>query len=326
MQAVALSALLSLGLSATPGGSPLTSRPRAIVFTDCDGTMLQTDHTLSTAASEMLHTLAQRGVLVVPATGRARAGGWTDAVLNAHPVLNMGNPGVYINGCSAFNEVGEPLASTWLPEPVVERVLKWFEESTDEGVRSGGLVSYVGGEALYTTNNSGSGSSALYERLAALGDSPPRQVSAIPTQSVYKMIALFEDDDAAQAAKQSLAEVVGGGTASAELTQALPGYIEVVPAGASKATACAALLERWGCTWADAIAIGDGSNDLPMLVAAAEGGGTSIAMGNAGEAVQREAQFVVPSNSEDGWVEAMERFVLAKLDQRVAEQQQTPGS
>ena len=34
----------------------------------------------------------------------------------------------------------------------------------------------------------------------------------------------------------------------------------------------------------------------------------------------------MPSNSEDGWVEAMERFVLAKLDQRVAEQQQTPGS
>ena len=165
--------------------------------------MLQPDHTLP-AASEMLHTLHSEESWWCP-TGRARAGGWTDAVLNAHPVLNMGNPGVYINGCSAFNEVGEPLASTWLPEPVVERVLKWFEESTDEGVRSGGLVSYVGGEALYTTDNSGSGSSALYERLAALGDSPPRQVSAIPTQSVFMMLALFEDDDAAQAAKQSLA-------------------------------------------------------------------------------------------------------------------------
>ena len=105
----------------------------------------------------------------------------------------------------------------------------------------------------------------------------------------------------------------GDADVGGQLTQALPGYIEIVPSGATKATACSALLERWGCTWAEAVAIGDGSNDLPMLEAANAGGGTGIAMGNAGEGVKATAQHVVRANDEDGWVEAMEKFVLARL-------------
>ena len=58
-----------------------------------------------------------------------------------------------------------------------------------------------------------------------------------------------------------------------------------------------------------ALAIGDGANDLTMLRAA----GTSVAMGNAAGTVKAEAQHVVGTNAEDGWVEAMERFVLDRL-------------
>ena len=64
---LALTAAASLALSL---GGPKVK----VVFTDCDGTMLTPDHVLSPAASKMLHTLADAGVRVVPATGRARAG------------------------------------------------------------------------------------------------------------------------------------------------------------------------------------------------------------------------------------------------------------
>ena len=88
------------------------------------------------------------------------------------------------------------------------------------------------------------------------------------------MIVLCEDDAIAQRLRPKLEVLLDAG---AELTQALPGYIEVVPTGASKATAAAALLDRWGLTWSDALAIGDGQNDVPMLREA----GTSVAMANA---------------------------------------------
>ena len=126
------------------------------------------------------------------------------------------------------------------------------------------------------------------------------------------MILCCEDDDEAQRIRplmEALMEEEGGDGAAA-LTQALPSYLEVVPSGATKATACAELLRRWGLGWEDAVAIGDGGNDVPMLMAA----GTSIAMQNAGEGVKAIADHTtVSSNAEDGWVEAMEKFVLARL-------------
>ena len=289
--------------------SALVGPPR-VVFTDCDGTMLQPDHTLSDAASEMLHKLDAAGVRVVPATGRARAGIWTKNVLDAHPVLKNGNPGVYINGCSAFDEDGKPLSSTLLPETVVRSVLDWYSSTLASDTMA--LVAYVGGEALYER-----GPRALYDQIEALGDSPPRQVESIPPDQVFKMILVCNTDDEVQQIRPSLSPLVAGteSCAGGQLTQALPGYLEIVPSSASKATACAALLERWGLEWADAVTIGDGSNDLPMLEAARRGGGTSIAMGNAGSVVKSAAAHVVGSNAEDGWVDAMERHVLSLLSQ-----------
>ena len=53
-----LGSLAALVPSPRPG-SGLAPR---VVFTDCDGTMLQPDHTLSPAATAMLHTLHRRTV------------------------------------------------------------------------------------------------------------------------------------------------------------------------------------------------------------------------------------------------------------------------
>ena len=69
---------------------------------------------------------------------------------------------------------------------------------------------------------------------------------------------------------------------------------------------CAAGLHVTG-TWSDALAIGDGQNDVPMLREA----GTSVAMANAKQSVRDAAQFGCASNADDGWVEAMERYVLS---------------
>ena len=146
----------------------------------------------------------------------------------------------------------------------------------------------------------------LVAALGALGDSPPRAVSEVPTAEGYKMILLCGDDTAAARLRPLLPLLLEGGAA---LTQALPGYLEIVPEGATKATACSVLLERWGLRWEEALAIGDGANDLPMLREA----GTSVAMGNAAEGVKAEAQHVVGTNAEDGWVDAMQRFVLDRL-------------
>ena len=94
------------------------------------------------AQSVAARAIADAGVRVVPATGRARAGAWTDAVLT-HPILNNGVPGVYINGCSGFTEAGDELAATHLPPAVVTRVLDWAAGAEAAAWR--GVVDVVAG-------------------------------------------------------------------------------------------------------------------------------------------------------------------------------------
>ena len=82
--------------------------------------------------------------------------------------------------------------------------------------------------------------------------------------------------------------------------------LDILPAGCSKASALHHLAALRGCTLADALAIGDNWNDLPMLEAAGE----AILMGNAPPelialAIER-GWTVGPSNDEDGVAVAIE--------------------
>ena len=54
--------------------------------------------------------------------------------------------------------------------------------------------------------------------------------------------------------------------------------------------------------------IGDMPNDVLMF----EKSGLSIAMGNASTEVQRKARFVTSSNEEEGFANAIEKFILGR--------------
>ncbi len=54
--------------------------------------------------------------------------------------------------------------------------------------------------------------------------------------------------------------------------------------------------------------IGDGPNDMLMFAKA----GLSIAMANGGSEVQQAATFVTTSNAEEGFANAVERFILPR--------------
>ena len=61
-----------------------------------------------------------------------------------------------------------------------------------------------------------------------------------------------------------------------------------------------------GVPLAEIAVIGDGGNDVAMF----ERSGLSIAMGNASPEVQQAADFVTDSNREEGFANAIERFIL----------------
>lgn len=74
------------------------------------------------------------------------------------------------------------------------------------------------------------------------------------------------------------------------------GFFEIMPRGCSKASAMDFLADKLGISMTDTAALGDSSNDIPMLRRAH----IAIAMGNASEDVKVEADHVTTSLEQDG--------------------------
>lgn len=91
-----------------------------------------------------------------------------------------------------------------------------------------------------------------------------------------------------------------------------PYFLELVPLGIDKARSIAVLSEKLGITREEVAAMGDGYNDLSMIKYA----GLGIAMDNAQEPVKAAADYIAPSNDEDGVAIAVERYFLHAFKNR----------
>ena len=83
-------------------------------------------------------------------------------------------------------------------------------------------------------------------------------------------------------------------------------FFEVVPRGCSKATGIAFLRKHKNISYENTYALGDSSNDLPMLEYVKH----SIAMGNASERVKSMASFLTKDVDDDGVAYALRHFRL----------------
>lgn len=83
-------------------------------------------------------------------------------------------------------------------------------------------------------------------------------------------------------------------------------HIQINHVEADKYHGVQALLDITGVSKEAVLGIGDSSNDSPLF----RNAGLKVAMGNATDALKAEADHVVSTVDEDGFAEAMERFVL----------------
>jgi Cof subfamily protein (haloacid dehalogenase superfamily) len=100
------------------------------------------------------------------------------------------------------------------------------------------------------------------------------------------------------------ARAIFGGEASVARSQ--PYYLDVTHPLANKGTALLEFAKLLAIPAAEIAVIGDGGNDVAMFGQA----GLAIAMGNAAPEVQAAADLVTGSNSDDGFAQAVERFIL----------------
>jgi Cof subfamily protein (haloacid dehalogenase superfamily) len=92
----------------------------------------------------------------------------------------------------------------------------------------------------------------------------------------------------------------------ASVARSQPYYLDITHRLANKGVALSEIAKLLAVPLAEIAVVGDSYNDLAMFAR----GGLSIAMGYASPQVQQAADFVTDSNREEGFANAVERFIL----------------
>lgn len=95
-----------------------------------------------------------------------------------------------------------------------------------------------------------------------------------------------------------------------EVTNSIGNNLEAGAKGCSKGEAVAFLAERLGITMDNVMCLGDNYNDMDMIKRA----GIGIAVANGEDNIKSAADYVAKSNNDDGFAEAVYKFVLNRRE------------
>jgi Cof subfamily protein (haloacid dehalogenase superfamily) len=265
--------------------------PIAAVLADVDGTLVTKGKVLTPRAIRAVHQLQERGVLFAVTSGRPPRG----LRMLVEP-LGLNVPMAAFNGGMIV-----------LPDLTVvdERtVVPEVAPAVVEAMRAHGLYVWIyRGTDWYVTDPH----APHAEREARTCQFPPTVVPAYDglLDRAVKIVGVSDDHDLVARAETALRQEFGTYVSAA---RSQPYYLDVTHPTANKGVVVERLSRYFRIPLAQIATIGDQQNDTLMFWLS----GVSIAMGNASEEVQRQATHVTTSNEEEGFAEAIERFVLPR--------------
>lgn len=274
-----------------------------LIGLDLDGTLFNSRKKLTAHTCAVLAKAIQRGIHVVPATGRPRVG--LPQQLLTIPGIQYA---VVTNGAAVCDLCGgKRLFSDCMPRDTAAEILRrtrslkvvqgafigdwgYMEESDRILIRSLDLVpqmqDYLIASRRIVDN--------LEEYVRAQLEGPEKVViNFLKTEAGE---ALFRDETTAIVEEYPGIAYMSGGI----------GNIEIIREGVGKGTALLRLGGYLGIAPEEIMAVGDSENDLDMIQKA----GLGVAMANSEKVILEHADAVTGSNDEDGAAAAIERFAL----------------
>lgn len=265
-----------------------------LVAIDMDGTLLDPAHKLTPRVKQAIAEARALGVHIVLTSGRPVPG--------LAPFLQE----LGIEGdddyCIACN--GGLVQRIGPRETVVEYPLSFDDFVYCEQIAReiGVHFQALDAQRMYTPNQDISIYTVADSHLSRMPLSYRRVADMDPGMSFIKLM-MIDEPEVLDAAIVRLPTAL---TERFAVLKSAPFFLEVFDRRAGKGPSLQKLAEHLGIDRANVMAIGDQENDLTMLQYA----GTSVAMGNAIDAVKAVARFETATNSEDGVAQAIERFVL----------------
>ena len=259
----------------------MRGRIKAIFF-DIDGTLVSfRTHDVPASAREAIARLRSRGIKVFIATGRLMK---HVAIVNDIEVDGY----ITVNGGYCITSAGEVIFESAFPRATVERVIDLSEQY-------GFDLNVMTHEDMYV--------SSMGERVQKIAS----MINIMPTVADVRAIAATQpvvqmcpyiSRELEQEIMPLLPDCVG--------SRWIETFMDLNVRGVDKSLGIQQVMNYYGLTMAEAMAFGDGGNDLPMVRDAAVG----VAMDNACDELKAVADYITSSVDEDGVSRALEHFGL----------------
>lgn len=267
-----------------------------LILTDLDGTLLQNDKHLSSANRDALDRAARAGCQVVLATGRAYA-----SVPQELRDLSFLRYFILLNGAKVYDrQTDQVLYRAEIDPETAERLLDTLyplDLSVDCYQKDHGYIDqrYYDRLDYYVRD-------PVCRQHSRSSRTPVPDFRGIVRAggSVQKFQCFFPHPQQAPEIIRQLRESFP----QLEFSTSLPGNLEINTAAATKGAALTALCRILQISPTEAIAFGDGTNDLSMLKQA----GIGAAMANAAPEVLAAADLIAPTNQEDGVARILSRW------------------
>jgi Cof subfamily protein (haloacid dehalogenase superfamily) len=267
-----------------------SQKPIQLVIADVDGTLVTQEKILTERAAQSVARLGQAGVKFAITSGRPPRG----MAMLIDP-LKLSQPVAGFNGGVITKpDLTTIVRENFLPSAMVEKVIQiildhkldvWLYTGHDWFVRD------VHAPHVAREQWTVKFAPIVKPNFAGL------------LENIAKVVGVSDDLDAVQRCEKDAQDACGD-QASAARSQ--PYYLDVTHPNANKGAVVLAMSELLSVPVEQIATIGDMPNDVLMF----KKSGVSIAMGNASPEVQKSATYVTASNENEGFAEAMEKYVL----------------
>ena len=268
-----------------------------IIALDLDGTLLDSEKRLSEVNRDALARAAEKGVLIVPTTGRFF--GMMPPAVRDLPFVRYA---ITINGAQVYDrETDTAIVRDEIPLDMalgVMEVLDRYDVIYDCYRANWGWMTAALQEkaADYATNEH-------YLKMVREFRKPVPELKAhlrtTASEGDVQKVMLFATNRERSTAidcLRKLSDEIAASFPDIKVTASTWNNIELNIKTAHKGNALRRFAEHLGLGLENCMAFGDGMNDFTMVEAA----GLGIAMANAEPEVKRVAKWIAPSNDEDG--------------------------
>ena len=265
-----------------------------LVFSDIDGTLLNSNHKISKGTMESVWKLKQKGIPFVLVSARMPSG-----IHRLQEELKINDPIICFSGAIVFGAVQtdgtrQVLHNKSLDPSHVNEIYSLVSEQFPK-------VSFSSYNEANWYVSSITDEWVIQEQ--AITGTPPQVFNFVDDihplfNKIMCMGSPQEIDSLQEELKKQHPEIM--------IYKSKPTYLEIMAQHVQKSSAINLLMQYYNAKKEEIIAVGDNYNDMDMLQFA----GLGVAMGNSPDDVKAAADIITLSNDQDGLKEVIEKYCL----------------